>query len=162
MNKFKLLTIILLLPIIGLAQKSPMDKVFEKYAGKEGFTTVNITGALLNLASGVVSDSTTSKIMSKLESIRILTLEDSNLSKSINFYNELEKEGFLKNNNYNTLMEIFEKGNKVRFYAKKFGNDKLSDLILIVEGEENVLINISGIIEPKNIPQITKTLNIKL
>jgi hypothetical protein len=44
----------------------------------------------------------------------------------------------------------------VRFLAKDAGNGKLSDLLLVVGGDENTLISISGIIDPENIGKITK------
>ena len=38
-----LLIIAVVLPMAVLAQKSPVDKLFDKYANQKGFTTVNIS-----------------------------------------------------------------------------------------------------------------------
>ena len=47
-----LLILLLLIPVLVMAQdNSPIDKLFNKYANKDGFTTVNISGKLLGLAS---------------------------------------------------------------------------------------------------------------
>ena len=47
-----LMTLILLIPLWVMAQdNSPIDKLFNKYANREGFTTVNISGKLLSFAS---------------------------------------------------------------------------------------------------------------
>jgi len=45
------ITLVLLIPLMVMAQDgSPIDKLFNKYANKEGFTTVNISGKLLSFA----------------------------------------------------------------------------------------------------------------
>ena len=155
------LILAVLLPLAVLAQKTPVDKLFEKYANQKGFTTVNISGKLLGFASQIeAGDKATSDMLSSLSGIRVLTVEDSELNKTLDFYAELEKEGFFKNNNYEVLMEVTEPNEVVRFLAKDAGNGKLSDLLLVVGGDENTLISISGIIDPQSIGKITKAMNI--
>jgi hypothetical protein len=59
-------------------------------------------------------------------------------------------------------MEVTEDDEVVRFLAKDAGNGKISDLLLVVGGDDNALISISGLIDPANIGKITKSLNIDL
>ena len=59
-------------------------------------------------------------------------------------------------------MEVTEKNEVVRFLARDGGNGKFSDLLLVVGGEDNALISITGMIDPKNIGKITKSLDIDL
>ena len=59
-------------------------------------------------------------------------------------------------------MEVTEDNEMVRFLAKDAGNGKISDLLLVVGGDDNALISISGIIDPKNISKITKAANIDI
>jgi hypothetical protein len=157
------LIIAVLLPLAVLAQKTPVDKLFEKYANQKGFTTVNISGKLLGFASQLeTGDKATANMLSGLSGIRVLTVEDPELNKSLDFYAELEKDGFFKNNGYEVLMEVTEPNEVVRFLAKDAGNGKLSDLLLVVGGDENTLISISGIINPEDISKITKAVNINV
>lgn len=157
------LMLAIVLPLAVLAQKTPVDKLFEKYANQKGFTTVNISGKLLGFASQLeAGDKATSDMLSKLSGIRVLTVEDDALNKTINFYEELEKDGFFKNNGYEVLMEVTEPDEVVRFLAKDAGNGKLSDLLLIVGGDDNALISISGIINPEDIGKITGAMNINV
>ena len=157
------LIIAIVLPLAVLAQKTPVDKLFEKYANQKGFTTVNISGKLLGFASQLeTGDKATSDMLSKLSGIKVLTVEDDALNKTINFYEELEKDGFFKNNGYEVLMEVTEPDEVVRFLAKDAGNGKLSDLLLIVGGDDNALISISGIINPEDISKITGAMNINV
>jgi len=152
-----------LLPAMLSAQKTPVDKLFEKYANQEGFTTVNISGKLLSLASKLgIEDDPAEEILSKLKAIRILTSDNLKNTEKIDFYKELEKDGFFKNNAYDMLMEITEANEVVRFFSKENASGKISDLVLIVSGENNTLISIQGIIDPENIGKITKSLDINI
>ena len=101
-----LMTLILLIPLWSIAQdSSPIDKLFSKYANKDGFTTVNISGKLLSFASKFDdSKSKETAMLEKLSGIRILSVEDKDLNKGLNFYKELEADGFFKNNSYEALM----------------------------------------------------------
>lgn len=158
-----ILILAIVLPMAVLAQKSPVDKLFEKYANKDGFTTVNISGKLLGMAGKMeTGDDATSEMLSKLSGIRILSVDNKELTGPLDFYKELENDGFFKNNQYEVLMEVTEANEVVRFLAKDGGNGKFSDLILVVGGDDNALISIQGIIDPENIGKITKSLDINV
>jgi len=151
-----------MIPLLGMAQKSPVDKLFEKYANREGMTTVNISGALLSFAAQADGKSDEAEMISKLKGIRILTVEDEELNKNLDFFKEMEGDSFFKKNNYESLMEITEKDEVVRFYARKADDGKFSELLLIVGGDENTLISIQGVIDPANIGKITGALDIDI
>jgi len=158
MKRF-ILFLMMLVPVWTMAQKSPVDKLFEKYANKDGLTTVNISGALLGFASKIDSGPE-ADMLSKLQGVRILAVDDDELNKSLDFYKELEADGFFKNNKYEVLMEVTEKNEVVRFYARNAGGGKFSELLLVVGGDDNALISIRGIIDPENIGKITGALDI--
>jgi len=156
-----ILFLAVVLPLAVLAQKTPVDKLFDKYANQKGFTTVNISGKLLGFAAQLeTGDDATSDMLSGLSGIRVLTVEDDELNKKLDFYQELESEGFFKNNNFEVLMEVTEADEVVRFLAKDAGDGKISDLLLVVGGDDNALISISGVIDPESIGKITKAMNI--
>ncbi|MCY1719527.1 DUF4252 domain-containing protein [Prolixibacteraceae bacterium Z1-6] len=156
-----ILILAVVLPMVVLAQKTPVDKLFDKYANQKGFTTVNISGKLLGFASQIeTGDEELGSMLSSLNGIRVLTVEDDDLNKEIDFYKELDKDGFFKNNDFEVLMEVTEDDEVVRFLAKDAGNGKISDLLLVVGGDDNALISISGIIDPANIGKITKAVNV--
>lgn len=157
-----LMTLVLLIPLWVMAQEnSPIDKLFNKYANKEGFTTVNISGKLLSFANK--SDDSKSKeteMLAKLTGIRILSVENKDLNKGLNFYKELEADGFFKNHNYEVLMEVTDKDEVVRFYGRTGEKGKLSELLLVVGGNDNTLISIRGVIDPDDIGKITGSLDL--
>lgn len=156
-----ILFLAVVLPMTVLAQKTPVDKLFDKYANQKGFTTINISGKLLGFAAQLeTGDEATSDMLSSLNGIRVLTVDDEELNKNLDFFQELENDDFFKNNNFEVLMEVTEANEVVRFLAKDAGNGKISDLLLIVGGDDNTLISISGIIDPESISKITGALNI--
>jgi len=157
-----LMTLVLLIPLWVMAQdNSPIDKLFNKYANREGFTTVNISGKLLSFASKFdESKSKETAMLEKLSGIRILSVEDKDLNKGLNFYKELEADGFFKNHNYEVLMEVTEKDEVVRFYGRAGEKGKLSELLMVVGGNDNTLISIRGVIDPDDIGKITGSLDL--
>jgi len=157
-----LLILVLLIPVLVMAQdNSPIDKLFNKYANKDGFTTVNISGKLLGLASKFdESKSKEAAMFEKISGIRILSVENKELNKGLNFFSELEADGFFKNHNYEVLMEVTEKNEVVRFYGRSGEKGKLSELLLVVGGNDNTLISIRGLIDPSDIGKITGSLNL--
>lgn len=152
----------MLVPLALAAQKSPVDKLFEKYANQKGFTTVNISGKLLGFAGKLdTGNPETSKMLNNLTGIRILSVDDDDLNKQVDFYTELDKEGFFKNNTYESLMDVTEDDQVVRFYARETDGGKFSELLLVVGGkDDNTLISIRGLIDPENIGKITGALEI--
>ncbi len=159
-----LLSLVLLLPLFVLAQEnSPIDKLFNKYANKDGFTTVNISGKLLSFASKLDdSKSKETEMLGKLTGIRILSVENKDLNKNLNFYKELEADGFFRNHSYEVLMEVTEKNEVVRFYGRSGEKGKLSELLMVVGGKDNTLISIRGVIDPNDISKITGSLNMDI
>jgi len=156
------ITLILLIPLMVMAQDgSPIDKLFNKYANKEGFTTVNISGKLLSFASKLDdSKSDEASMLEKISGIRILSVEDKELNKGLNFYKELDADGFFKNNKYESLMEVTDKDQVVRFYGRSGEKGKLSELLLVVGGNDNTLISIRGVINPDDISKLTGSLDL--
>ncbi len=157
-----LMTLVLLIPLWVMAQdNSPIDKLFNKYANKDGFTTVNISGKLLSLANQFAeSKDDEIEMLNKISGIRVLSASDSIANKGLNFYKELVAEGFLKNNKYEVLMEVTDKNEVVRFYGRSGSNGKLSELLLVVGGSSNTLISIRGVINPDDIGKLTGSLNL--
>lgn len=158
-----MLMLALLVPMALAAQKSPVDKLFEKYANQDGFTTVNISGKLLGLAGKMdTGDPETAKMLNSLNGIRILSVDKEDNNMKVDFYKELESSGFFKDHNYESLMDVTEKNEVVRFYSKSTSDGKISELLLVVGGEDNTLISIRGLIDPENIGKITGALDVNI
>ncbi len=154
--------ILLLVSIQGLAfsQSSPVDKLFDKYSGKEGFTTVYISHYMFDMFRNVnTDDKDFDGLIKGLNSIRILTIEDPKLVPAgLNFYKEIINE--IPANQYKELMVIKEKGQDVKFLVKE-EQGRIVELLLISGGNDNAFISIEGNIDMKSLSRLSKSLNIQ-
>ena len=154
-----LITSFLLCSILS-AQTGPIDELFERYSEKEGFTSVFISGKMLNMLGGMgAEESNSDNIMLRLKSIRILTENDSVSGLKINFYTELSRK--LDFSVYEELLVVQEGKDLTKFLIRQTG-DKISELLVISGGSQgNSLISIRGDINLKDISKISKTIGIE-
>lgn len=156
-----------LLPFLMNAQ-SPMDKVYEKYAGQEGFTSVNISKDLFQMFCNMdtVDKSSDSKeireLMQQLTGLKILTYtgDSTKTAKRDAVYNEFN--ALFPNPVYKEIMSVKEKNNDVRFLTKQDKNGKISEMVMLQKGScTTVVLSLTGNIDLKNISKLSKTMNIK-
>jgi hypothetical protein len=143
MKRFVLLVIAVALPAFVMAQNSAVDKLFNKYKGKEGVTTVQISPELFQVIKAMdVKELDNSEIpFDKVSSVKILTIEDEGSNRGVNFYDEIKNE--LDVANYAEVMTVDDGGETVRMWMKA-DNATISEFLLIVGGDDNVLIYITG------------------
>lgn len=138
----KKLFVIFALTITGTfiyGQKS-IDELFDKYAGKDGFTTVTINGGLLKLAHIFGDNDDEASIPAHVTEIRILAQEDKKMSVD-NFYNLVINDIDLKK--YDEFMRVKNSDQDLRMLVRSEG-DKFKEFLLIAGGEDNALIQIKG------------------
>lgn len=158
MRKIVLNVFVLLFPLITLAQKSPVDELFDKYSGKEGFTSVYITSYMFSMFSNLETDDPEfDALVKNLKGIKILATDDS-YNGNANFYKEIIDK--LPMSVYKELMVIKEKDQDVKFLINE-NNGKIVELLLIAGGkDENALISIQGNIDLKTISKLSKSMQI--
>ena len=120
-------------------QKS-IDDLFEKYAGRDGFTTVTINGNLLKLAHCLGDNDDENSLPASITEIRVLAQEDKGM-KVDNFYNLVINDINLKN--YDEFMRVKKSDQDLRMLVRSEGN-KFKEFLLIAGGENNALIQIKG------------------
>ncbi len=152
---------VVLFAITVAKAQSPADELFDKYAGKEGYTTVFISKYMFDLFSNIESADPEAKemqdVISKLTGIKILASEKPD--ESVNFLKEMKKK--ISAGGYKELMIIKEENQDVQFLVRESGG-KIAELLLIVSGEgENVLMSIQGEIDMKNISKLAKAMDIE-
>jgi hypothetical protein len=132
----------LLIPFILMAQNPAVDKLFNKYQGKEGFTTVLINKNVFKL----ISDSDNAehgmnKTLENITGIKIIAQEEEEVTGELNFYDELSKS--MDFDKYEELVTVKEKDQDVRIMARA-NNNRIAELLVIVGGKENVLVWVEG------------------
>lgn len=137
MKKYLLILAITIVSCTANAQKS-IDALFEKYAEKDGFTTLCLNGSLLNFAS--CNDEEGNSLPAGITEIRILSQEDKTLQIE-NFYDLVIKDIDL--NYYEEFMRVKESNQDLRMLVRMEGK-RLKEFLLIAGGEDNALIHIKG------------------
>jgi hypothetical protein len=141
------------------AQNSAVDKLFDKYADRDGFTTVSISKGMFNLfASENESKDEFNMAVKGLESIRILSPDSTIAKGSLNFYKEIIKS--LPIEQYEELMSVKEKDQVFKMLIRKKGNI-ITEFLMIGGGNTNILICITGNINLKSISKLSKSMNIE-
>ena len=140
------------------------DKIFDKYSGTEGFTTVYITKYMFDLFKGAAEDAKEdedmAKVLGNLTSIKILAADDDPATPiTVNLYQEVMKQ--LPVSLYKELMVIREKDQDVKFLVRE-DKGKVVELLMLVGGKDkSVLICIQGIIDMKTIGSLANGMNIE-
>ena len=142
-----------MLTLLAMAQNSAVDKVFDKYSGKDGYTTVYISSFMFNmlnsLETGDPEYNEFKKATAGIKSIKILT-QDGGDSKA--FGAELLE--MLPRSEYKEMMVVKDQDEDVLFLAREEGG-KITEFLLIVSGDgEDALIAIQGDIDLESIASI--------
>lgn len=133
------------------AQNKACSKVFEKYAGKEGFLTVNVPSSILDI---FLKDKSKSDF--KMKFLKVLSVEDKTLNSNLNFYDEIVPD--IDRNEYQELMSVKGKDQDFIMFCKRNG-DKITEFIFISGGKNNVLINFVGRIQLSDMYNITQSVS---
>jgi hypothetical protein len=139
MKKLLLLFVCTVIVNFVSGQKS-IDALFDRYAGKDGFVTVTISGDLLKLFSCLDDNKCDNHIPANISEIRIIAQEDSNMNIE-NFYESVIKG--VRLNDYEEFMRIKETDQDVRMLVRTEGN-RFREFLLIAGGEDNAVIQIKG------------------
>ena len=158
MKKLNLIVLISVFPLLVFSQHSSVNKLFDKYAEKEGFTTVYISKNLFKMVGEMnLDDPDVDELVDKLETIKILASDSEFINESnLNFYKEIMDE--LPIEEYDELLVVKEKDQDVKFLSKE-KNGIITELLLVVGGKDNnALICITGNIDLKHISKLASSM----
>lgn len=149
----------LCLSISTFAQSSSIDKVFDKYSGTDGFTTVNVSTDLFDLLAKLEpNDEDLQKLANQIKSVKVLASDDNSNQNNINFFEELK--GQVNFDEYNELLTVKEKDQDVKMLVKEM-DGVISEFLLIVGGSDNALIQITGNIDLKTLGELSDGVGIE-
>ncbi len=159
MKKTIIMSAIFLVGMLAFGQQTAVDKIFEKYGGKEGYTTVHISSFMFNLLNSLETDDPEynefKNATSGINSIKILTQDGGN---SESFGKELLE--MLPRSEYQEMMTVKDQEEEVLFLARESGG-KITEFLLIVSGgSDDVLIAITGDIDLESLSSIASGLDI--
>ena len=141
MKKIALFIPILLVPLMLTAQQTPIDKLFNKYYGKDGFTTVLVTEEMFEVISNMENEKGDFEgTLGKVQRVRVIAQEDEADVEGVNFMDELKGVEF---DDYKELVVVKEADQEVLVLAKE-EDGKIHELLVLVGGEDNVLVSVEG------------------
>lgn len=144
---------LLLFTLLASAQESAVDRIFDKYGGKDGYTTVYISSFMFSLMNSLDTDDPEynefKKATSGIHSLRILTQDGEDTP---NFGKELLD--MLPRSEYQELMVVKDQDEDVLFLAKEVDGKIVEFLLIVSGGGDDALIAISGDIDLESISSI--------
>lgn len=147
--KRTILLVMMMLPIMAMAQLPHFAKLGEKYNGMEGVTAMTINKQMIAMFAGENAD------FDFVDEIQILLSEDTGVAKSI----VKDAKKAVKKSDINELLSANEDGATFTIYTKGEG-DIFTDLVVVVENEDpSGFIVITGDIPQEKISEIVKIAN---
>lgn len=154
-----------LMPSVTKAQ-SAIDGLYEKYAGKDGFTSINVSPEMFQMLSGLsMNDSSKDAVQAmsaikQIKSLKMLVYKPQDSTKAPEFYHVIQK--MVPTTGFKDLMTINSHGNNLKFLARQNQDGKIKELLMIVSGShETMIMSMTGLIDMKTISEISKSVNIQ-
>ena len=154
----------MVLPAILNAQTT-IDRLYDKYAGNDGFTSINISPEMFNMISGISMNDSSKETkeaqdaMSQLTGLKMLVYEAEEGEVDREFMDEIK--ALTKIEGYSELMSVQDGDEIVKFLVSKTPDGKVSEMLMIVyEENEAVVMSMTGNLDMSTISRISKTLEI--
>lgn len=130
-----------LLFTLSLSAQSSIDKLFNKYQGHNGFTTITVNGNMLKLLASIDDeDDEFMRFADKFTSVRILAQDDDGMEVE-SFYDMVIDE--VNKGGYDEMVSINSSGDDVKILVKTDGK-VFKEFLLIAGGSDNAIIQIKG------------------
>ncbi len=141
---------------LSFGQADAIEKYFDKYIDDENFTMVYVSPKMFEMIAKVTPDdmdSDVKDVIDNLEGLRILTTEYNTDA----FYKEAKS--MINTKEYEILMTVRDEGTNVEFLVKDTG-DIINELLLLVGGDEFVLMSFVGDIDLDKIAKLANDIDI--
>jgi hypothetical protein len=151
-----IIALIALLPASLFAQTS-LDNFYSKYAGKEGFTTVNISPGLFELIASADLDDEDISVIKEITGVNVLVYENENeKEKNIEMAKQLTKEAYAAlGSGYKELVSVKESGTDIKIMARSTSNGIVNDLLIVGNDDgEFIYVNITGKMDLKKLKDL--------
>lgn len=125
-----------------------VSKVFAKYTREEGVTSFTVPGWLISIGAsfGDLSEEER-ELLDCIDKVKVLAIDNDDLNARTNLHNEFYTE-INKNKGYEELLSVRDKEESVTIFGK-MNENVIKELIVLIGGEDNVLIYVKGEIKPE-------------
>ena len=159
MKKVLIVLSLLALPVWLFAQNRSIAKFYEKYESREGITTLNISGSLLQFLFKGERDADARKEINCITGLRMIAAGKDRNPISPADIRKLRSE--IKTDRYEDLMEIRDGETFVNFVVQE-SRGKITELVMLIDDpKEFVIISFSGEIDPKKLEKTFRDVDIQ-
>ena len=153
--------LITLLPVAVFAQSSQQN-FYDKYAGREGFTTVTISPKMFELVASIDEDDQDLSIIKQITGVQVLTCENED-GKNTERAAQLTREAYATiGSGYEELLSVKEEGTDLKILARAAGNGIVSDLLIVGNDDGDfVYVKISGTLDLKKLKDLDGKVDIE-
>ena len=147
---------ILILFLTSCDTNSGVSEAFLKYSHQKGVTSITVPGWLISLGAKFADLSKDEKeLLESIDKVKVLTIEDRDLNAQVNFHKEFQFK-INRNGEYEELLTVHDQEENVTIFGK-MDDDIIKEMIVLVSGEENVMVYLKGEIRPE---LINKTIDV--
>lgn len=152
--------VLFMVPFMVMAQ-NPLDELYKKYAGKDGFTSISISPQMFQMFGegdfGEGENDEFSEALSEITSMKILSYEYEGDGELLPFREEVEKA--LNLDGFEELMAINDgEGGGVKFLAKK-DNGKIGQFLMLAgEADDFTVMSFTGVMDIETIGKLSKSM----
>ena len=147
--KRTILLVMMMLPIMAMAQLPHFAKLGEKYNGMEGVTAMTVNKQMIAMFAGENAD------FDFVDEVQILLCEDAGVASNI----VKDAKKAVKKSKIEELVSANEDGATFTIYTKSDG-DVFTDIVVVVENEDpSGFIVITGDIPQEKISEVVKIAN---
>lgn len=127
-----------------------VSKAFAKYSHKEGVKSISVPGWLIGIGASFADINEDEKeLLDCIDKVKVLAIENEDLNERIDLHKEFHAE-INKNNEYEELLTVTDKNENVTIFAK-MTEDVITEMIVLVGGDDNVMVYLKGEINPETI-----------
>ena len=127
------------------AQPAGFNDLYYDYKGEEGVVALKIPGFVMKLAGSIADlDGPEKDLLRSLRSVTVLTIEENHLYPGVNFTEEVNLSDM--GSGYHIMLEVHD-GDEDVIIAAREKKGKIRDLVVVVGGDDNVLVHVRGRME---------------
>jgi hypothetical protein len=121
-------------------QKQQVDEFFSKYSNREGYTTVVVSGTLLNFLDSRDGDDMDNPAR-KITSIRVVVRDKDKSPLAEGLLPDIR--AIIRRGKYEELMSVRDNESDLQFMAR-IERDIIREILLVVDGHDEAVIQIEG------------------
>lgn len=160
MKKFAIIIVALIWVNFAHAQDDAITTLFNKYVDDDKFTSIYVSPKMFQMFAKMDvnnMDAESKQAIQSLKSLRILVADTNGVA----LYNEAINK--LKTTDYELLMSVKDGDENIRFWVKENPQNKnlVKELLMLVGGDDFVLLSFSGDIDLNKMSKLSDNLNIE-